>query len=640
MGDSSDKKENRFELREPLRSFLTSIKSYSSADACVFYLVSNKEMDIDEKEDEFKKKFPNGIELNNCDIKVNDTSRYKVLKFIGVDDIKEKNGVKGNLWKFDYKYRPNKYIMLDCINQQPIPGEGITGMTARCKNIFCGDEKWINEHIARKIAHGSTAQDDTARQVHPPCKRLIAIPILDEQKNTLGVIRLDIYDESKEFSEDFKKLTEEKLHSDLHKFINILCRTLVQISNRDAEAKSYKALYKGEKLLEGIKIAEKNCRINDDDVFELLRHLFFVFQRHTYIGFDDIIKRVLYFIEDLCSTTILPYFPIIKKDLEAFRDHENLLLYDIEQYRDHFMHQFHIFVLGYIILNFIGIDKITEQINKKLSRTLKYKDIIISSTNVLRAWVLISFFHDITYIIQEYNTGIREFLGNQLKVDFPIYINWNHILSDRFGYANHLKNLCDIFTSTEEQTLTNQQELLGRYFQSIEFNQDHGVFSSLLLMEQLIPHIENELQIGKINEHDAKLAEVEIYLAALAISIHNPYIFIPLKEGVNPKLSFESFPLEFLLVYCDTAQEWGRKKRINGSVFDGPILKGIDLIESPSSSQKTIICNLKYTTSPPPEDKIKKIVGEKTGSFYSRNHLFLIKYEFEFGGTPLQFSFS
>lgn len=631
MSNISDIKENRFELREPIRSFLTSIKKTSGSDACALYLTSDL-MDVDEKKEEFLKRFPagiaNGIETDHID-------KYHVLKFIGVDDKDENPGICH--WKFDYKNRPDKYIILDSDKKEAIPGEGITGMAARLKDILYFDsEKDIKTCPAR-----STVKFDTQRGIHPSCIKLLTIPITrPDRPYSIGVIRLDIYSEEKNFSDDYLKMKEEKLNSRLFSFINSMCMVFVDISNRDAESKSYKALYKGEKMLERV----KRISINDDqkmnsDVYGLVRHLFFVFQRNTYIGHEEIMKRVFYFINDLCFATGLPYFNIIENNLEAFRDHENLLLYDIEQYRDHFMHQFHIFVLGYVIMNHVGIEKITEIVNKRLKLTTGYEKQTLKPDNILRIWVLISFFHDITYIMQKFKKGIHDFLKKQMKVDFSIYINWSELFSEDLNYAPNLIKMSHMFQSASDGAMTNTQDLLSRCFQSIEFKQDHGVISALLLMEQLLPFIHNQKKqyTSDTARNEANnTAVLEVYLAALTISMHNPYIFKGLKEGKSCMLSFESFPLEFLLVYCDTVQEWGRrKKKIDGgSYYDDPTLTCLTL------KGEAICCALEYPTgNAPSESTLKDIVQERTGSFCSHEFKFSLKYKLATIADPLEFDF-
>ena len=51
----------RFEIREPIRSFLATVKNYFGYDACALYLISVEEtMHKNEKVEEFKKRFSDG----------------------------------------------------------------------------------------------------------------------------------------------------------------------------------------------------------------------------------------------------------------------------------------------------------------------------------------------------------------------------------------------------------------------------------------------------------------------------------------------------------------------------------------------------------------------------------------------------
>jgi hypothetical protein len=244
-----------------------------------------------------------------------------------------------------------------------------------------------------------------------------------------------------------------------------------------------------------------------------------------------------------------------------------------------------------------------------------------------------SFFHDVTYIIQEYNKGIGDFLNELLNIDFSILIDWSKMFSDEFKYTHDLIKITNMFTSTKGNT--NKHNLLSRYFQAIEFKQDHGVISALLLMKQLLRY-----NIEEANERDTSAgmknaSTVEVYLAALAISMHTAYVFHELQEGSSTKLSFESFPLEFLLVYCDTAQEWGRKKKVDGGTIDGPILRAITL-------EETRICTeLEYPTENAPSvSTLKRLIQEKTECFCSSDCSFSLEYHFIGGDEPLRFDFS
>lgn len=72
-------------------------------------------------------------------------------------------------------------------------------------------------------------------------------------------------------------------------------------------------------------------------------------------GNTEIFSRVLDLISCLSNVFGLPDNPDkIRKLAEKFQEHESIL-YNLSEYRDHFIHQAHVFLLGYVIINKIGI---------------------------------------------------------------------------------------------------------------------------------------------------------------------------------------------------------------------------------------------------------------------------------------------
>lgn len=602
---------NRFELREPIKSFLKWLRDTSNADACVLYLIS-KAMHNEEKKLHFLKRFPTrSCSLKDGTLSVDEVDKYEILTFIGVADTDDKKK-----WVFDYSNRPDKYVVvLDGTSTEFIKNEGITGMTSRLRTLtYIPDESSIRAHQARG---DFIREDDVSRKIHLPCKKLIAIPILEDEKlkkGVIGVIRLDLYGSDRDFSQEFHTLASNKewVENDLYKYINSTLKFLVKVGKEEAEKECYKKLYKGENLLDGLIDIREKIKKNtmNDKVFKLLFHLFLVFQRYTYMGHDEIIKRVIYFIEDMCKATDLPASDL-KKLLEAFKSHENLMLYDIEQYRDHFMHQFHTFVLGYIIINLLGIDKIKDSINGRLRNTEHYRGITLEEDSIIRIWILTSLFHDICYLLEKYNEGIQNFLENMIGVKIPIFFNWSKIFEED-QHTEHLLKLTDLFRSSEEKEFTSSRELLSKYFQVVNSKQDHGVLSALLLIKAVLSNKD-------------PIRDAEPYLAGLAISIHNESVFNYLKVGTSFNVPFEEFPIEFLLAYCDTAQEWGRKRRKRNDLSSGEevTFKSIKL------KDKVIVTELDYSYSCLSPGELVKWALERADRFSSNDPCFKIVYKFK-----------
>ena len=406
-----------------------SLRNIFNADACALYLISDN-MDIDEKKEEFVRRFKDcpknnskdGLDIKNASGKAmiaDDHMEYDILKFIGVDDYyKDDKGFAANHWSYDYKNRPHKYIVIKKCDCTYIYGEGITGLTARSKKM----QHLIGNKIDR--CPSRSGEEDTERNIHPKCVELISIPIINKDIDTgeefiRGVVRLDVYDVP---GRDEKRLKYDSYFGkknggikELNSIINDLSLQLEKISSKDAEEKSYNKLFQGIEIIKAIKTigeiigsSEKKSNsdvasVNVDDekdrekdynglpdvdrnkeIYDLTRHLFFVFQRYTYIGYDEIMERVLYYIKDVFDClNMSDYYKITEERLLKFRDHEQLMLYSTDKYRDHFMHQFHVFVLGYIFLNFIGIDVVKDRINNRLEKTLSYDKVKIDEEGLI-----------------------------------------------------------------------------------------------------------------------------------------------------------------------------------------------------------------------------------------------------------------
>ncbi|MFZ2410077.1 MAG: hypothetical protein WAW23_00755 [Candidatus Methanoperedens sp.] len=643
------KNDNRFERREPLGSFIASVREIFNAHSCALYLTTDNSMDVLEKQREFKKRFPAGYETYG--IAAEDVDQYNILKFIGVvDAYTDPRDNKRRYWDFDYKRRPNKYIVFSHIdNEDTIPGEGITGMTARRKRIIYLNKDEIRDCKARY------PDNDTARGVHPECTEVLAIPILSENR-CIGIMRLDIYDinnkdkltlivDGTNKDDALSELVTENIDSHAYIAINEICNRLITISSKNANMESYDSLFKGINILETIKSISGQVEAQGMDLnsqlYGLIEHLFFVFRRNAYIGYNEIMQRVINFLSDLFDLLGLQeYYTQMLEKLEEFRDHEKLMLYDIEKYRDHFMHQFHVFIVGYIIINFIGIQKITDIVNARLKNVSEFSAIAIQPDNLLRIWVFTSFFHDITYIIEKYQDKIMSFLSRQLKTELHINIDWGHLLSGEdpnVSHMNTLEKICSFFESPSATNMTNKDALLKNYVKAILSNQDHGVISALMLVELFLPLIHKKIENGVASDaHKANIEMVEIYLAASAISMHNSCVFNSLRENIpsNKRLIFEHFPIEFLLIYCDTCQEWGRKKKIDKITYDSPVLDKIEL------SGTSILCQLRYLTALIPDpDRLASFYSDKTNKFSSGTYDFSVNYTYATGKESDAFRF-
>jgi hypothetical protein len=592
-------------IKYTIRKFLELIREIFDADVCYLYLI-NEDMDVDEKLNylgdrikEMKEAYAEKVELlkdpnlfrGEQDLvfptelnKVMDQD-VKILKFI---DISQKDGK--TFWTYDYRKRPRKYVIFKNYGaDKKIYAEGLTAYIYRSKETkICNSRKDIN-------LHRSSANLNYKYHVKPMSDMTIGFPLIEEIinkngdkiKSVIGVLTVENYT-AKEYTYtlDSEEVKEASVYLPL--LVRLINSSKIQFSEN-----SYQKLFGGIGLLDLLKrinptkekSSKDNPKINEKiypETVELINlankinyskekpskekppkelselkptinekiytdtlHLFYVLKRKEYIGYEEILDRVTEYANDISkhlglTTESEPF----TKFLDKFKKHEELLLYGLNDYRDHFMHQFHVFVSGYIIINLIGIEYFQSKIQESMKLALKEagQNLVISECNVLRIWFLVSFYHDHAYIFEKIDSELEKFFTEVLGHDFSVKFNWEQLLRKESNFPKYLTDLQKFFVNT--QGTTNPDTLIRNYLDSIINTHDHGVLSALLLINYYLDDEEERIY--------------ECLYAALAISFHNKPIYENLMEGSMRRISFESFPIAFLLSYCDTAQSFGR----------------------------------------------------------------------------------
>jgi len=255
-------------------------------------------------------------------------------------------------------------------------------------------------------------------------------------------------------------------------------------------------------------------------------------------------------------------YPDIHKDMDP------VLQKLFPEYRDHFLHQFQVFLLGLIIL-----DKLIEK--NKLKKEI--------SENVQNSWLLASTFHDFAYSLQLYNRWSSTFLAEFLKIKESKklgLLELDRIYLDE-SFSSSIEFLITKLDESFDNNKQNHIDLLNKlrlfFLGMISQKKDHGLLSSMSL-----------LKIAKrkgIETTDKKFSEI-ILPASFAIAIHNDDIWKILhgkyeeekykkemeenrKKWVEeaadlkclPSLFFDKYPVAFLLIFCDSIQEWGRSQK-------------------------------------------------------------------------------
>ncbi len=202
-------------------------------------------------------------------------------------------------------------------------------------------------------------------------------------------------------------------------------------------------------------------------------------------------------------------------------------------YRDHYLHQFQVFLLGLNI-----IDKLYDRF----------------SHNMEKQWLISSSFHDMAYPIELYDKWARDFFKKALDVpDIGVTDMKSHFIDKTLlsCMGDIINLLCKSHFGKELKGnwLAEEKKLVAFFYEKITKVKHHCVLSSISLLKQA----------SNLNSSD--LSNDLFVPSALAIALHHEVVWKELckDHGLNT-LKFDNDPLSFLLLFCDAAQEWGRPK--------------------------------------------------------------------------------
>ena len=474
-------KEESAAFRRSLRTMLHAIKELTRSEEVTIwlrYFDKNRvngfdlEMDDDEMKLYFNKRIKE-IKDANPDIEAiqhleaNATDKYSILKFVAST---------GTVFQeSDYLRRPEKYLVLDKVNLDYIKKEGIaTRCVRKGVPIILLNEDQVREYKSRRSLNVKHVQNKDAKQI-------VVVPIKDDKftgGEVIGCIKVEnINSVEKTLSQETIKILERE--------IPLLC-TVLKRSQDDDEKLSYDTLFQGIKFLETLKSVREKVKATKFSaggeqnlkVYEKLLHLFYVLKRKAYVGHDPIMERVVGFCQEI-SRVLKINFNVVKDLLESFKRHEDLFLYSHNEYRDHFMHQFHVFCCGYVILNHIGFKKVIDLLKEKHGLT---KELTIF--NVLRIWFFTSFFHDFSYILPKIDRNISNFLSDILHFRFSVNFDWTQLVKPRCKFEQSLQEIVGYFDINRD-TKTNPADLLAALDVAMINLRDHGVLSAILFFRRM-----------------------------------------------------------------------------------------------------------------------------------------------------------
>ncbi|MEW6601826.1 MAG: hypothetical protein AB1499_12715, partial [Nitrospirota bacterium] len=253
---------------------------------------------------------------------------------------------------------------------------------------------------------------------------------------------------------------------------------------------------------------------------------------------------------------------------------------NIEFYRDHYFHQFHTFLLGYIIINLYDIDTI-DKIYRGQCVDYDQNSAKVNDNNILRAWFIASILHDMAYPVEKIDKWLDAFLKIMFyslskpkdNKKFLSYIDLGQGLDDIHHYI--LNRLEGMLIKRLEVEDSKKPAIIGAFRNAFHNSKEHALFGAVMLLT-----IEKNA-----------IREPIFWEAALAISLH--HTFRGALNNMKELFEFEKFPLPFLLAYCDLVQEWGRLPEVgsNGYSLDEMQSRRLFKIER---SNDIITCALAY----------------------------------------------
>lgn len=296
-----------------------------------------------------------------------------------------------------------------------------------------------------------------------------------------------------------------------------------------------------------VKFEERNIDRKLLDNLNNIKSLPFAFDlqliANNYLNYEkDDYSFAMEWIKKLWNKYFNKQYPNIHEKLEP------MLKELYPEYRDHFLHQFQVFLIGSII-----IDKLI--ISKKINLDIDF---------LSKGWLLASTFHDFAQAVQKYDDWNKTFFKESLKIDvlealeLKKYYVENAFMSSMEHIISALaKCYCDF---EDQDRINNYNKIRHFFYHQITDKKNHGLLSSLSLFKRFDAISEfNELILSSataIAIHDDSIWQAMSGL--LVNSNEKDWItnLCTLKPMSRLKLSIQ--PLAFLLILCDNIQDWGR----------------------------------------------------------------------------------
>ncbi len=329
---------------------------------------------------------------------------------------------------------------------------------------------------------------------------------------------------------------------------------------------------------------------------------------------------------------------------------ENILQRD-EVYREHFVHQFQVFLIGAYIL-----DNMYPEIAMKFYKKHKCR--------IEKVWLAASTFHDFNYGLQNFDTWLVQFFEDTLRVkngqtkEKLNLLNMDSAMIRESLYDKIVKMTSQLKSDWNE----NEKENLIRFFyEKAVRDRNHGVLSAISLLKIFDESNENERKIkmkgilesaiaigchdediweslcgcqgyrrssGKLpsGEDDClvkctrelllwsskksriykeKIAEDTNKNSAAKFKCENWEREIMCRRNIK-KIKFEDYPILFLLIFCDSIQDEGRiTSSDNASPLD--LSKLVDVFITTEKNEILTNVNLESNNAEKKKDEIERV---------------------------------
>lgn len=288
-----------------------------------------------------------------------------------------------------------------------------------------------------------------------------------------------------------------------------------------------------------------------------------------------------------------------EKLLELTREFETNQknLFRIPYYRDHFLHQSNVYLLGLAVISILCKNDFSRDLAEDFNRAYRPMggDKYRTNTDIALAWFIASLFHDIAYPVEKSGQWMDAFFKqyiyperyhkNILKID----LNISNVVSDR-AYSQCIEDLSEYHRKLHyekkdigyqgfrsDDSIRKACNIRSYIIDQIINFRDHGVLSAIMLLNRF-DRFDKDKNIFKY-----------LFPAAGAVSVHN-FLWTSRNEFKEPcdscrskgshckkcekwkkeykkyfekepeleYIDFEKDPLGFLLILCDTLQDWGR----------------------------------------------------------------------------------